>query len=45
MAVKNNEAALYVMISEIWYTIKAKIYNCVRSTTIGIKVENENTWA
>lgn len=44
-AVKNNEAALCVMISKIQYIIKAETFNCVRFTTTGMKVENENTLA
>lgn len=45
VAVKNNEAALCVMISKIQYIIKAEICNYVRFTTTGVKVENENTLA
>lgn len=44
-AVKNNEAALCLMISKIQYIIKAETCNCVRFTTTGVKVENENTLA
>ena len=45
VAVKNNEAALCVMISKIQYIIKAEICNYVRFTTTGVKVENESTLA